>query len=1415
MKAMENKKMTIDKTGGEMFKEKSKKSLFSKLVSSLVIICFVLSSVPMRGYAAPISADKLRPEAVESAAGITEALARLNPSPAPYYNAIEVGKKFDFNPQIAVDFESVNEENAKPWHETAQEFINSIQIISPKSTVVKTAVSQPALPAGTIEVDANQLVGLDVGAVPFGLKMTKIQVTPLKGGNLDLNDESVRSILMSNIPTGLASLPWVGGLKDIKAVIDANAVFIADLGLRNLAKANPKKAYVVLGDEGKRDNSEHLIVGSIYWAGYEGGFKEFATIEESLTELKRLKSVEKISVDGFIGDAVEVTNNTPGLEFLVNPGNTWSLGVLFKEIDSLVNTVNDSGRIAGISGNWQGDAADLNPLDLPSVALRKIAKAEGVDTEGKFAKWMQNVDIFTLGERAAGAEKDYNKKSKKHRHQAIIDDANELVKKYQGSRFIPTGDGTAMPRLVSVTGLSLDGRRIFGFGRDGSNEANTVLMAAKMSKNGHYIHTHVSKSKTDDNLSLDVAHQYTDGNVEKTILAKFEASIKGSIIDPSIKDGIWEVSDTTMRLKPNIVLDENLKKEVKTIAGENFKKVWEILQKAASDEKKEYADSGIDASVYMADRLTEDVIKSEGVVAMTSVNGADETVFGKKFAELLQRIKSNYNADKTGEVTTSTFLATPQGVFVVTTQFAADNLFKTRADLKSASPEAKAYLKNTEITGSRANKMLQAALNKDKARNDIEFSNEVDRILAQDYSSETPEIKANLKRMFGDPDHMLSNGDILDLPIDQELEHDTFETTADNPVMADPFAQVGLAFELRLNGYVTQPGNIKLIAKQWAKRIPLIAKMNSSSNIGGRDKTSQHSFLLGDPEEMAVLGTVAESSLSEIKSIEGTSLDPNNNNSIWKKVFKTRMFETRMRLKPNIVLDEKFKEEVKLIAKGDFEKVWEILQSSHSGVAAFGFTIYPGSLEINEQMTELKDLIIDGNKYGIPVIVWSYPRGGKLSKEYEDALEVSTQAAIMALKAGAHIVKVKPPTEFFKGEQTLAEYKDMFKKINGHEFDAENAKDVALMKHLRFEKLNQAELDEIFAKVKDDKIKDMSALKSKIRPTPKEKLIEKGFEFDTLEKRIALVKYFGGYAGRRKLIFSGGPAKSEEEVLREVAAICLGGGDGHIIGRNLFKREWGPSVKLAQEVMAIRRANKAHQFNSVDDLLVHALQVEFPKVQAEMNLPAKMPAFGPYYEPEEKVHGAQAQQGVFSVAKPSKAVIIDANLLYAVGAEEVIKQVNSLDSSLVVAFYGPGAEALKMLFGEKNIITAKDEMQAIATLKDSMNIAVEKIRFVTTVQNEQVKAAGVKQKVISSLDAVNVLIAINKAIAELDASSEAANIFTSFMHNLLQKGITKRDDAIVKMSLDTVEIVKLESKVAPVQKEAQEKINEFLAKIGV
>ncbi len=81
------------------------------------------------------------------------------------------------------------------------------------------------------------------------------------------------------------------------------------------------------------------------------------------------------------------------------------------------------------------------------------------------------------------------------------------------------------------------------------------------------------------------------------------------------------------------------------------------------------------------------------------------------------------------------------------------------------------------------------------------------------------------------------------------------------------------------------------------------------------------------------------------------------------------------------------------------------------GCSAIGFTIYPGSEDQFEMMEEIRELSEEAKSVGIASVVWSYPRGGMLTKEGETAADICAYAAHMACLMGAHIVKVKPPTD--------------------------------------------------------------------------------------------------------------------------------------------------------------------------------------------------------------------------------------------------------------------------------------------------------------------------------------------------------------------------------------------------------------------
>lgn len=81
------------------------------------------------------------------------------------------------------------------------------------------------------------------------------------------------------------------------------------------------------------------------------------------------------------------------------------------------------------------------------------------------------------------------------------------------------------------------------------------------------------------------------------------------------------------------------------------------------------------------------------------------------------------------------------------------------------------------------------------------------------------------------------------------------------------------------------------------------------------------------------------------------------------------------------------------------------------GCAAVGFTIYPGSDDAFEMIEEIREISEEAKAFGLATVIWSYPRGGNLSREGETAIDVTAYAAHMAAQLGANIIKVKPPTD--------------------------------------------------------------------------------------------------------------------------------------------------------------------------------------------------------------------------------------------------------------------------------------------------------------------------------------------------------------------------------------------------------------------
>jgi class I fructose-bisphosphate aldolase len=88
------------------------------------------------------------------------------------------------------------------------------------------------------------------------------------------------------------------------------------------------------------------------------------------------------------------------------------------------------------------------------------------------------------------------------------------------------------------------------------------------------------------------------------------------------------------------------------------------------------------------------------------------------------------------------------------------------------------------------------------------------------------------------------------------------------------------------------------------------------------------------------------------------------------------------------------------------------------GCAAVGYTIYPGTNNRRILYELLREVIREAKSVGLPVVVWSYPRGANIPKEAETAVDITAYAAHLAAQMGAHIIHLKLPTEHVEHDDT-------------------------------------------------------------------------------------------------------------------------------------------------------------------------------------------------------------------------------------------------------------------------------------------------------------------------------------------------------------------------------------------------------------
>jgi class I fructose-bisphosphate aldolase len=178
------------------------------------------------------------------------------------------------------------------------------------------------------------------------------------------------------------------------------------------------------------------------------------------------------------------------------------------------------------------------------------------------------------------------------------------------------------------------------------------------------------------------------------------------------------------------------------------------------------------------------------------------------------------------------------------------------------------------------------------------------------------------------------------------------------------------------------------------------------------------------------------------------------------------------------------------------------------GADAVGYTLYVGSSRQNDDFVQLMQVRAECERYGMPLVIWSYPRGEAIdAKGGPDSIFAVDYAARLATELGADVVKLNVPAFRDPGNERSPEpYRDLY------------------------EAWKDLEENEAYRRA--------------------------------VEKVIAS-------AGKTMVLFSGGSKVSDEDLLTK-ARICIeSGATGLIFGRNMWQRPYEEGLAITEEVKEV------------------------------------------------------------------------------------------------------------------------------------------------------------------------------------------------------------------------------------------------------
>jgi len=182
------------------------------------------------------------------------------------------------------------------------------------------------------------------------------------------------------------------------------------------------------------------------------------------------------------------------------------------------------------------------------------------------------------------------------------------------------------------------------------------------------------------------------------------------------------------------------------------------------------------------------------------------------------------------------------------------------------------------------------------------------------------------------------------------------------------------------------------------------------------------------------------------------------------------------------------------------------------GADGVGYTLYVGSPSQDRDFIQLGNVQAECDRYGMPLIVWSYPRGSAVeTRGGRDSIYAVDYAARLADELGADIVKLNVP------------------------------------------------------KFRDPRNEDS--------PAPYRKLYQEWKDLDENEAYRAVVEKVVASAGKTMVLFSGGSRISDEDLLLK-ARICMeAGATGLIFGRNMWQRPFQEGLAITRKVKEILLAS--------------------------------------------------------------------------------------------------------------------------------------------------------------------------------------------------------------------------------------------------